>query len=73
MEVMLVTLVVAPIVLIGLMRFGERRNAQMAGRGKRRAIAAGWRNGSPGGFPSDASGQRIAALAGAVKSARSQR
>jgi protease PrsW len=62
MEVMIVTLVVAPIVLIGLMRLGEgetHRWLMEESEGHRQWLA-GW---SGGGFPADASGRRIAALA----------
>jgi RsiW-degrading membrane proteinase PrsW (M82 family) len=62
MEVMIVTLVLAPIVLLGLMRFGEGETHRWLieeSEGHRQWLAQ-WRD---GGFPSDASGQRIAALA----------
>ena len=63
MEVMLATLVLAPIALFGLMRFGERETHQWLTEdrdGHRRWLEQ-WQS---GGFPSDAAGQRIAALAG---------
>jgi RsiW-degrading membrane proteinase PrsW (M82 family) len=66
MEVMVVTLVLAPITLIGLMQFGEREThkwLQEDREGHRRWLDE-WQSGS---FPSDASGQRIAALAGRAK------
>jgi RsiW-degrading membrane proteinase PrsW (M82 family) len=62
MEVMIVTLVVAPILLIGLMRLGEGETHRWLveeSEGHRQWLAE-WQN---GGFPADASGQRIAALA----------
>ena len=62
MEVMIVTLVLAPIVLLGLMRFGEGETHRWLleeSEGHRQWLAQ-WQD---GGFPSDASGQRIAALA----------
>jgi RsiW-degrading membrane proteinase PrsW (M82 family) len=65
MQVMAVTLVVAPVVLIALMRFGESETHQWLveeSEGHRRWLEE-WR---AGGFPADASGQRIAALAGRV-------
>lgn len=66
MEVMVVTLVLAPIVMIGLMRFGERETHAwlIEDRDGHRRWLAEWQ---AGGFPSDASGQRIAALAGRAK------
>jgi hypothetical protein len=57
--VMLATLVLAPIVLIGLIRFGEGETSSGWSR-KAKATAAGWRNGG-WGFPADASGQRSGA------------
>jgi protease PrsW len=60
--VMLATLVLAPIVLIGLFRFGEGETHQWLveeSESHRRWLEE-WRS---GGFPADASGQRIAALA----------
>src|SRR6185369_11648977 len=67
-EVMIVTLVVAPVVLIGLMRFGEGETQQWLAEesdGHRRWLE-GWQN---GGFPADASGQQIAALVARSKPA----
>ncbi len=61
MEVMIVTLVVAPIVLLGLLRLGERethRWLEEESEGHRQWLAA-WRDGA---FPGDASGRKIAAL-----------
>ncbi|HEY0629667.1 MAG TPA: PrsW family glutamic-type intramembrane protease, partial [Sphingomicrobium sp.] len=61
MEVMIVTLVAAPLVLIGLLRFGEGETQRWLieeSEGHRQWLA-GWRD---GGFPSDASGKKIAAL-----------
>jgi len=61
--VMLGTLVVAPMIIIGLLRFGEGEAHQWLveeSEGHRRWLEE-WRS---GGFPADASGQRIAALAG---------
>lgn len=62
MEVMIVTFIVAPIVLIGLMRFGEGEAHRwlVEESESHRAWLEEWRT---GGFPTDASGQRIAALA----------
>jgi RsiW-degrading membrane proteinase PrsW (M82 family) len=61
-EVMIVTLVVAPLVLIGLMRFGEGETQKWLAEESEshRRWLEEWR---AGGFPRDASGQRIAALA----------
>jgi protease PrsW len=66
MEVMLVTLVLAPITLIGLMQFGERETHKwlLEDRESHRRWLDQWQS---GGFPGDASGQRIAALAGRAK------
>jgi RsiW-degrading membrane proteinase PrsW (M82 family) len=66
MEVMLATLVLAPVVLIGLMRFGERETHKWLteDRDGHRRWLEDWRS---GGFPSDTAGQRIAALAGRAK------
>jgi len=67
-EVMIVTLVVAPIVLIGLMRFGEGETQQWLAEeseGHRRWLEGG----QNGGFPTDASGQQIAALVARSKPA----
>jgi RsiW-degrading membrane proteinase PrsW (M82 family) len=66
MEVMIVTLVVAPIVLIGLMRLGEgetQRWLSEESEAHRRWLEE-WRS---GGFPNDPSGQRIKALMERVK------
>lgn len=62
MEVMIVTFIVAPIVLIGLMRIGEGETHRwlVEESESHRAWLAEWK---AGGFPTDASGQRIAALA----------
>ncbi len=60
-EVMIVTLVVAPIILIGLMRLGEgetQRWLAEESEAHRRWLEE-WRS---GGFPNDRSGQRIKAL-----------
>ena len=70
--VMLTTLVVAPIVVIGLLRFGEGEAQQWLveeSEGHRRWLEE-WRG---GGFPADASGQRIAALAGRASKVESER
>jgi RsiW-degrading membrane proteinase PrsW (M82 family) len=67
-EVMMVTFVIAPIVLIGVMRFGEGETHQWLveeSESHRRWLEE-WR---AGGFPADASGQRIAALAARSKPA----
>jgi RsiW-degrading membrane proteinase PrsW (M82 family) len=66
MEVMLVTFVVAPIVLIGLMRLGEGQTHRWLAEESEahRRWLEEWRS---GGFPADASGQRIKALAARVK------
>ena len=66
MEDMIVTLVVAPIVLIGVMRFGEHETKKWLleeSEAHRRWLEE-WKS---GGFPSDESGQRIAALAASLK------
>ena len=62
MEVMVVTLVVAPIVLIALMRFGEGETQRWLAQesSSHRAWLDQWQS---DGFPTDAPGQRIAALA----------
>lgn len=62
MEVMIVTLIVAPIVLIGLMRLGEGEAQRWLAKESEnhRVWLEEW---NKGGFPTDASGQRIAALA----------
>jgi hypothetical protein len=66
MEDMIVTLVVAPIILIGVMRFGESETRQwlLEESDAHRRWLEEWKS---GGFPSDASGQRIAALAAKLK------
>jgi hypothetical protein len=66
MLVMIVTLVVAPLLLIGLFRFGEGETQQWLAEDSEahRRWLEEWRS---GGFPSDVSGQRIKALAGRVK------
>ena len=66
MEDMIVTLVVAPIILIGVMRFGESETKQwlLEESDAHRRWLEEWKS---GGFPSDASGQRIAALAAKLK------
>ncbi len=66
MEVMIVTFVLAPIVLIGLMRMGEGETHQWLteeSEAHRRWLEE-WKS---GGFPADASGQRIKALAARLK------
>ncbi len=66
MEVMIVTMVLAPILLIGIMRFGEGETQQWLleeSEAHRRWLEE-WKS---GGFPADASGQRIAALAAKLK------
>ena len=62
MLVMLVTLVLAPLVLLGALRFGEgEAKGWLAEESEaHEAALAEWR---AGGFPKDASGQRIEALA----------
>jgi len=68
---MIATLVVAPIVLIGIMRFGEAETLQWLAEeseGHRRWLEE-WR---AGGFPADASGQRIAALAARARPAEAE-
>jgi hypothetical protein len=60
--VMLSTLIVAPVILLGLLRFGESETQKWLveeSEGHRRWLEE-WRGGA---FPADASGQRIAALA----------
>lgn len=69
--VMVVTLAVAPLVLIGLLRFGESETQLWLAEeseGHRRWLEQ-WRS---GGFPSDAAGQRIAALAARSKPAEAE-
>jgi RsiW-degrading membrane proteinase PrsW (M82 family) len=68
MLVMVVTLAVAPLLLLALFRFGESDTQQWLiedSEGHRRWLEQ-WR---AGGFPADASGQRIAALAARAKPA----
>jgi RsiW-degrading membrane proteinase PrsW (M82 family) len=62
MEVMIITFIVAPVALIGLMRIGEGETHRWLAEESEshRAWLNEWR---AGGFPADASGQRIAALA----------
>ena len=66
MEVMVITLTLAPIVMIGLMRFGAQETHRwlIEDRDGHRRWLAEWQAGD---FPNDASGQRIAALAGRAK------
>ena len=66
MEVMIATMVVAPVVLIGIMRLGEGETNQWLARDSEahRAWLQEWQ---AGGFPSDESGQRIKALAERLK------
>ena len=69
---MIVTLVVAPLALIGVMRFGEGETQQWLteeSEAHRRWLEQ-WR---AGGFPKDASGQRIAALADRAGGAEAER
>jgi hypothetical protein len=66
MEVMIVTMVIAPIVLIGIMRLGEGQTHQWLteeSEAHRRWLEE-WQ---AGGFPADASGQRIKELSARVK------
>lgn len=66
MEDMIVTLIVAPIILIGVMRFGEgeaRTWLTEESEAHRRWLEE-WK---AGGFPADESGQRIAALTQRLK------
>ena len=65
-EVMVVTLIAAPIVLIGLMRFGEGETQRWLAQESdaHRRWLEEWRS---GGFPDDSSGQRIKALMVRVK------
>jgi RsiW-degrading membrane proteinase PrsW (M82 family) len=62
-EVMIVTMVIAPIALIAIMRFGEGESHKwlVEESESHRQWLEEWR---AGGFPRDASGQRLAALAG---------
>ena len=64
-EVMLVTLVASPVLLVGVMRFGEAEAHRWLAEESEshRQWLEEW---SDGRFPADASGQRIAALAGRV-------
>jgi RsiW-degrading membrane proteinase PrsW (M82 family) len=66
MEVMIVTLVVAPILLIGIMRIGEGQTHRWLAEESEahRRWLEEWR---AGGFPADKSGQRIKALAARLK------
>ena len=69
--VMVVTIAVAPLVLIGLLRFGEAETQQWLAEeseGHRRWLEE-WQ---AGGFPKDAAGQRIAALAARSKPAEAE-
>ena len=69
--VMLSTLIAAPVVLLGLLRFGESETQQWLveeSEGHRRWLEE-WRG---GGFPADASGQRIAALAARASKAEAE-
>ena len=66
MEVMIVTLIVAPVLLIGLMRLGEGETHQWLteeSEAHRRWLEE-WKG---GGFPADDSGQRIKALAASLR------
>ena len=62
MEVMIVTLILAPVILIGLMRLGEGETHKwlVEESESHRQWLQEWR---AGGFPKDVSGQRLAALA----------
>lgn len=62
MEVMIITFIIAPVALIGLMRIGEGETHRWLAEESEnhRAWLNEWRG---GGYPTDASGQRIAALA----------
>lgn len=70
--VMLSTLVAAPVVLIGLLRFGESETQQWLAEESEshRRWLEEWR---AGGFPADESGRRIAALAGRTSKAEADR
>lgn len=72
MLVMVVTLVVAPLALLALLRFGEgeARGWLAQESAAHEAALAEWRS---GGFPKDASGQRIAALARRAGGAEAER
>jgi protease PrsW len=70
--VMLATLVIAPALLLGLLRFGEAETQKWLAddsEGHRRWLEE-WRT---GGFPADASGQLIAALAARTGKAEADR
>lgn len=70
--VMLATLAIAPVIVIGLLRFGEGEAHQWLveeSEDHRRWLEE-WRG---GGFPGDASGQRIAALASRASKAEAER
>jgi hypothetical protein len=62
MMVMFVTLIVAPLVLLGVLRFGEGEAKGWLAE-ESAAHAAALTEWQAGGFPKDASGQRIEALA----------
>jgi len=66
MLVMIVTLIVAPVLLIALFRFGEGETHQWLAEDSEahRRWLEEWRS---GGFPADASGQRIKSLSARVK------
>ncbi len=72
MLVMIVTAVVAPIVLLGLLRFGEGEAQGWLAEetAAHEAALAAWRS---GGFPNDESGKRIEALAKRVGGAEAER
>ena len=69
--VMVTTIAIAPMLLIVLLRIGERETHQwlVEESEEHRRWLEEWRN---GGFPADASGQRIAALAARAKPAEAQ-
>jgi hypothetical protein len=70
--VMLATFVLAPAILLGLLRFGESETQKWLAEeseGHRRWLEE-WQG---GGFPADASGQRIAALAARSTKAEAER
>ena len=70
--VMVATFIVAPLVLLGLLRFGESETHQWLveeSEGHRRWLEE-WRK---GGYPADASGQRIAALASRASASEAER
>ncbi|MCL6741958.1 PrsW family intramembrane metalloprotease [Sphingomonas sp. RB56-2] len=66
MEDMIVTLIAAPVLLIGVMRFGESETHKwlIEDRETHRRWLEEWQSGA---FPSDDSGQRIAALSAQLK------